>query len=246
MPDGERFVPLEQVIAAHLDELVPGHGGGRPLHVPGHPQRRPHPRGGGGRRPARRGRDGAAPPPLRPGRAPRDRGRASSTRCSSCSCASSTSTTTTSTCHAGPLDLGGLWARARPRPARAQGRAVAAGHPARLAGRRRGASATSSRCIRERRRARPPPVRLASRTSVEEFIRQAADDPSVLAIKMTLYRTSGDSPIVRSRSSGPPSGASRWRSLVELKARFDEQRNIDVGQARWRRPASTSSTASSG
>ena len=56
-------------------QAVPGHGDRAAPPLPGHPQHRPHPRGGGGRRPAgpRRGR--AAPPPLRPGRAPRDRRR---------------------------------------------------------------------------------------------------------------------------------------------------------------------------
>ena len=54
---------------------VPGHGHRRALRLPGHPQRRPRPRGGRGRRPARRRRDGAAPSPLRPGRAPRGRRR---------------------------------------------------------------------------------------------------------------------------------------------------------------------------
>ncbi len=227
LPDGERFVRLEQVIAAHLHELFPG------MEVLGH-------------FPFRVTRD--ADLALEEGEADdllaavemelRRRRFGEAVRLelqSGCSEEVQALLTRELALAAedvyvvdGPLDLADLMAIAsldrpdlkdEPWPPMTQpGLASAADEPADLFA-----------VLRERDVLVHHPYDSFS-TSVEAFIQQAAADPDVLAIKQTLYRTSGDSPIVKALIRAAESGK-QVATLVELKARFDEQNNIAWARA---------------
>ncbi len=227
MPDGERFIPLEQVIAAHLDELFPG------MEIEAHSAFR-----------VTRNADltleeeeaddllSAVEMELRRRRF----GRAVRLEVSPSTSAEIRNLLLRELELGadelyeveGPIDLTGLWVvhgLDRPdlkddvwMPMTQPGLATATDEPVDLFS-----------LLRERDVLVHHPYDSFT-TSVEAFIGQAAIDPHVLAIKQTLYRTSGDSPIVKSLIRASERGK-QVAALVELKARFDEQANIAWARA---------------
>ena len=126
--------------------------------------------------------------------------------------------------HDGPLDLAGLWGvYALDRPDLKYGQN--AGITAKVLTTAFGEPADIFAVLRRGDLMVHHPYESFS-TSVEEFIRQASVDPAVLAIKLTLYRTSGASAIVASLIRAAEAGK-QVVALVELKARFDEANNIE-------------------
>jgi polyphosphate kinase len=223
MPDGERFVPLEQVIAAHLDELFPG------MHIAGHFAFR-----------VTRNADltleeeeaddllEAVELELR-----RRRFR----RAVRLEVDATVDPDTLAVIQheldlldddiyllAGPLDLGGLTAlRELDRPDLLDPPFTPLTPPAFAA--EDGERPEIFASVRAADQLVHHPYDSFTSTT-EEFVREAARDPKVLAIKVTLYRTSGDSPIVKALIRAAERGK-QVAALVELKARGDEQRNID-------------------
>ncbi|HEX4978790.1 MAG TPA: RNA degradosome polyphosphate kinase [Acidimicrobiales bacterium] len=227
MPDGERFVPLEQVIAAHLDRLFPG------METERHHAFR-----------VTRNADltvdedeaddllAAVEIELRR----RRRGRAVRLEVD----ASMSDEVLDLLLReldldphdvfkiASPLDLSGLWAvYDLDRPDLKEPAWVPV-TPARLAGDDEDAVDVFA-VVREADLLVHHPYDSFS-TSVEAFVQRAAADPDVLAIKQTLYRTSGDSPIVKALIRAAERGK-QVAALVEVTARFDEQRNIEWAKA---------------
>ena len=129
----------------------------------------------------------------------------------------------------GPLDLGGLWPIADlDRPNLKSEGFIPTTHP-RLRGGDSNQVGDVFAALREGDVVVQHPYDSFA-TSVQAFVEQAAADPSVLAIKQTLYRTSGDSPIVDALIDAAEAGK-QVLVVVEIKARFDEQANIKWARA---------------
>lgn len=124
----------------------------------------------------------------------------------------------------GPLDLSGLFAiSGLPRPELRFAPHIPVTHP-QFAPETSAAAPDTFKAIAAREILVHHPYESFA-TSVQAFLEQAAKDPAVLAVKQTLYRTSGDSPIVAALIKAAEAGK-QVLALVEVKARFDEQANI--------------------
>ncbi len=221
MPDGERFVPLEQVIAAHLDQLFPGMeiGAHHPFRVTRNADLTLEDEDADDLLAAvelelRRRRFGRAVRlELESGVTDEVRDllqRELDLEDEDVYVA------------AGPLDLTGMWAvHGLDRPD-LKDPPFAGVVPARMVGEEGKADIFAE--LRRGDLLVHLPYDSFSAT-VEEFIRQAADDPQVFAIKLTLYRTDGGSPIVDALARAAEAGK-QVAVLVELKARFDEEANV--------------------
>ncbi|MDD9370428.1 MAG: RNA degradosome polyphosphate kinase [Acidimicrobiales bacterium] len=223
LPDGERYVPLEQVMAAHLDQLFPG------MEIEQHHAFRVT-RNSDLTLEEEEADDLLAMVELelrrrRFGRAVRlEIDAAMSEEVRELLQRELDVADEDVYVHTAPLDLGGLWAvHALDRPD-LKDPPYQRVTPPRLA-RTDGERVDFFAAIRRGDLLVHHPYE-SFRTTVEEFVRQAANDPRVLAIKMTLYRTSGDSPIARSLIRAAERGK-QVAVIVELKARFDEGANIE-------------------
>ncbi|HZQ29408.1 MAG TPA: polyphosphate kinase 1 [Acidimicrobiales bacterium] len=224
LPDGERFVPLEQVIAAHIQLLFPGME--VECHFPFRVTRNADLTGGD-----QEADDLLAAVELELRRRRRGRGvrlevdATMSDEILSLLLAELELEPEDVYVIDGPLDLTGLWAvhaLARPDLKDDPWPSVTERHLAAAEGDIFGALQEGDILVHH-------PYE-SFNSSVESFIKQAASDRNVLAIKMTLYRTSGDSPIVKALIRAAQANK-QVVAIVELKARFDEEANIAWARA---------------